>query len=75
MQLAFLQRDAAGKLASVATITAAVEDVDGAPMFVISGEPASALDALVDIPVVMGSMPSALRRAVATARSPPSANF
>jgi hypothetical protein len=36
-QLAFLERDATGKLESVATITAAVEQVDDAPMFVISG--------------------------------------
>lgn len=74
-QLAFLERDAAGKLASIATITAAVEQVDDAPMLVISGEPSSKLDALVDVPVVMGSMPSAIRRAVATARSPPSTSF
>ena len=74
-QLAFLQRDAAGKLVSVAEITAAVEQVQDAPMFVISGAPAEALDALVDVPVVMASMPSALRRAVATARSPPAASF
>ena len=74
-QLAFLQRDAAGKLTSVATITAAVEQVDGAPMCVISGEPAAVLDTLVDVPLVMESMPSALRRAVATSRSPPAANF
>jgi hypothetical protein len=43
--------------------------------FFSAGEPASKLDALVDIPVVMASMPSALRRAVATARSPPSTSF
>jgi hypothetical protein len=71
LQLSLLERDASGQsLVAVASITAEVEDVAGTSILVVTGKPSAKLEALVDIPLIMGGMASAIRRAVITSRPP-----
>ena len=68
-QLSLLQRDASGQsLETVATISAEVEEFQGSSVLVVSGAPAAKLEVLVDVPVIMGAMPQAIKRAVFTSR-------
>jgi hypothetical protein len=70
-QLSLLERDASGQsLVAIASITAEVEDVSGTSILVVTGKPSAKLQALVDIPLIMGGMASAIRRAVITSRPP-----